>query len=173
MSDTLLAIRQRKGQAIVVTGNHAGNRKQGAEFVMWICTNTGFLSVVVDETDTTRLLVRARRKIDLQNVVGDVNILETPERDYRWRTFIDREKFKEIVAARIDAISYTNFKDSVPGEYRQLHDMYTDFWMTHRSYQDKDPATRKHRQVKSKADRSGHLRWDAGDIVITKAEDEE
>jgi hypothetical protein len=131
------------------------------------------VSVVADRDDPTRLLVRARRKIDLQNVVGDADILETPERDYRYRSFIDREKFKQIVVAGIDAITYGNFKNSVPEEYADLHDMYADFWMMHRSYGDKDPATRDPGKGKRKADRSGHFAWGPGDLTLVKAADKE
>jgi hypothetical protein len=131
---------------------------------MWICTNTGFVSVVADRNDPARLLVRARRKIDLQNVVGDADILETPERDYRYRTFIDREKFKQIVVAGIDAITYGNFKNSVPDECGDLHEMYAKFWEMHRSYGKKEPATRK-------ADRSGHFAWGPGDLTLLKRAD--
>ena len=138
---------------------------------MWICTNTGFVSVVADRNDPARLLVRARRKIDLQNVVGDADILETPERDYRYRTFIDREKFKQIVVAGIDAITYGNFKNSVPEEYADLHKMYADFWSRHWSYGENDPATRKPGKGKRKADRSEHFAWGAGDLELIKPAD--
>ncbi len=129
--------------------------------------------MVADRDDPTRLLVRARRKIDLQNVVGDADILETPNADYSYRTFIDREKFKQIVVAGIDAITYGNFKNSVPEEYADLHDMYADFWMMHRSYGDKDPATRDPGKGKRKADRSGHFAWGPGDLTLVKAADKE
>jgi hypothetical protein len=128
---------------------------------MWICTNTGFVSVVADRNDSTRLLVRARRKIDLQNVVGDADILETPERDYRYRSFIDREKFKQIVVAGIDAITYGNFKNSVPEEYADLHDMYADFWMMHRLYGEKDPK-------RNAAHRSRRFVWADGDLEVVR-----
>ncbi len=108
---------------------------------MWLCFNDGFLSVVADKSDPTRLLVRARRKQDLVNVVGrDVQIVETPDRDYRWRTFIGLEQFKAVVGGRIEQVDYTNFKDSVKGH--DLHKMYLDFWSTHRRYQDQDRSER-------------------------------
>ncbi len=104
---------------------------------MWLCLNDGFLSVVADKDDPTRLLVRARRKQDLLNVCGkDVEVLENAGSDYRWRTFADRKAFSVLVAARIDRIDYTNFKNSVAGH--DLHDMYMDFWSRHHRYQEKD-----------------------------------
>jgi hypothetical protein len=110
---------------------------------MWICLNTGFLSVIADQ-DPRKLIVLARRKRDLLNTFGqDANIVETIDRHYRWRVFIDRERFKAVVAAQIDAIHYANFKKSVKD--RDLHEMYTEFAQIHLQYQEKDatgPGTR-------------------------------
>src|ERR1041384_4107267 len=98
---------------------------------MWLCFNDGFLSVVADKNDPTRLMIRARRKKDLANVLGpDADIIETPDADYRWRAFINRKGFKALVDQRIDGISYTNFKASVKDH--ELHDIYITFWGEHR-----------------------------------------
>jgi len=109
---------------------------------MWLCFNDGFLSVVADKHDPSRLLVRARRRQDLLNAVGkETEIVETPDRDYRWRTFIGREDFTAIVGGRIDKIDYTNFKNSVKDH--DLHDMYLDFWARHLRYQDQGRPVRR------------------------------
>ena len=130
---------------------------------MWFCFNDGFLSVVADKTKPARVMVRARRKIDLVNVFGpDVEIVETPEADYRWRTFLHREAFKQVVNSRIDTMNYTNFKDSVKDH--DLHRMYVEVWERHAKYGETDPASRK-------ADRSSHFAWGPGDIVITRQKD--
>lgn len=105
---------------------------------MWLCFNDGFLSVVSDRQDASRLMVRARRKEALTNVLGDhVEVIENAGSDYRWRAFIDRKTLVALVAARIERIGYTNFKNSV--EDSDLHDLYMDFWDLHRRYQDSDP----------------------------------
>ena len=104
---------------------------------MWLCCNDGFLSVVADKNDPTRLLVRARRKQDLLNVCGkDVEVLEGAGSDYRWRRFVDRKTFAQLVAARVEKIDYTNFKDSV--KLDDLHDLYMRFWNLHHGYQEQD-----------------------------------
>jgi hypothetical protein len=103
--------------------------------------NDGFLSVVADKNNSDRLMVRARRRQDLLNIVGDaVEIIETAAADYQWRAFVSREEFKRIVSSRIDQIDYTNFKNSVEDE--ALHGMYSDIWSVHRSYQERDRSTR-------------------------------
>jgi len=102
---------------------------------MWLCFNDGFLSVVADKNNPASLLVRARRKQDLLNVCGDdVKVLENAGTDYRWRTFVDRKTFTALVAARVERIGYTNFKNSVKNP--DLHDVYMRFWNLHHRYQD-------------------------------------
>ena len=91
---------------------------------------------MIADQDPAKLVVLARRKRDLLNIFGqDAKIVETPDRHYRWRVFIDRENFKAIVAGQIDAITYTNFKNSVKD--KDLHEMYREFWQIHRQYQEK------------------------------------
>lgn len=120
--------------------------------------------MVADKTNPARLMVRARRKVDLVNIFGpDVEIVETPDADYRWRIFLDRDAFKQVVNSRIDAINYTNFKDSVKGQ--DLHRMYVDVWEKHSKYGATDPATRK-------GDRWSHFAWGPGDIVISRTKDD-
>jgi hypothetical protein len=51
--------------------------------------------------------------------------------------------------------------------------MYTDFWMMHRSYGEKDPATRELGEGERKADRSRRFVWDSGDLELVKAADVE
>jgi hypothetical protein len=120
---------------------------------MWVCLNDGFLSVVTDKTDSSRLLVRARRKVDLVNVVGpNAKIEHTPANDYHWRTYIPREEFKQLMMDRIDGIDYTNFKQSVKSE--DLHDLYLGFWTDHRNYQRSAETKKKDRAVTLPGDRT-------------------
>jgi hypothetical protein len=122
---------------------------------MWLCLNDGFLSVVADKNDQSRLMVRARRKNDLLSIFGpDAKIVETPEADYRWRTFVTRAALRTVVDSRIDAISYTNFKNTVKDD--DLHEVYMEFWNTHRHYQDED-------RPEHRLDRSGQSGRGSGD----------
>ena len=107
---------------------------------MWLCFNDGFLSVVSDRHDASRLMVRARRREALTNVVGDhVEVIENAGSDYRWRAFIDRNALATLVASRIEKIGYSNFKNSVRDS--DLHDLYMNFWDLHRRYQEDDPRS--------------------------------
>jgi hypothetical protein len=100
----------------------------------WVCLNDAFLSVVKHRDDEGLLVVRARRRDHLINVFGkDAGITVTPERDYKYRVFAERNKLAQIIAARIDQINYGNFKDSVEAD--DLHELYARFWGLHYQYQ--------------------------------------
>lgn len=104
---------------------------------MWLAFNDAFVSVVQDKRRPEMLMVRARKRKHLKNVVGDLaEILETPNRDYRWRAFVTRKQMSTILAARFQTLDYGNFKDSV--EEHDLHEMYMKWWFDHNQMQRKD-----------------------------------
>lgn len=102
---------------------------------MWLCFNDAFLSVVQLDQDPKVLMVRARSHKHLQNVFGNVHKIHiTPENDYRYRIYINRQELMSILEARVWNLNYSNFKDSV--QENKLHNMYTEFWYLHKIYQD-------------------------------------
>lgn len=98
---------------------------------MWICLNDGFFSIVA-EHGSENLLVRARMRGDVERVFAaammaeGASVIETPDRDYRFRTSLSRRAVAETISARARDIDYGNFKDSVRDQ--ALHRMYGDFW---------------------------------------------
>lgn len=88
---------------------------------MWIFTEFGFLSVVQDERDPLRLLVRARCEADLQSFVRTMEPTageplepaHTPDADYAYRVSISRQAFARYMRAVVEAIDYPNFKGRV------------------------------------------------------------
>ncbi len=44
---------------------------------MWICLNDAFLSIVTDTTHPDQLLVRARRRDDIERVFGETEVIRT------------------------------------------------------------------------------------------------
>ena len=100
---------------------------------MWICFNDGFVSAVSAGGDM--LKVRARRKEHLISIFPNLKdeIVETKHTDYKYRVFIKRDEFADIVSDRIKKIYYDNFKSSVMDD--ELHDLYADFWSLHYQYQ--------------------------------------
>jgi hypothetical protein len=72
------------------------------------------------------LHVRARIAGDLERTFPGAVVRETPEGDYRFRTDVPRAEFGRMIAGRLPAIGYPNFKGSVVEDAR--HDAYTDAW---------------------------------------------
>lgn len=83
---------------------------------MWLFTPTGFLSVVTDPQRPGHALVRARVREDLEAFCGRTGApapVETPDRDYRFRTNVHVATVAIDVAAQVEAIDYPNFKAAV------------------------------------------------------------
>lgn len=96
---------------------------------MWICLNDAFLSIIEDYADKEKLVVRARRRQDLINFAGDeIEIEETPRRDYRFRTVLYRSTVANLLAKSIFNINYNNFKNSVKD--KDLAYMYNEVWVS-------------------------------------------
>lgn len=101
---------------------------------MWIFMTKGFLSIIQDKADPNTMVVRARHKDDLCEVFGeDVEVIADAGTDYKFRARIPRERVAEVIAAKVAAIDYTNFKDTVTDPER--HDAYFDVWDVMYKYQ--------------------------------------
>ena len=93
--------------------------------------NNSFLSIVEDRETDAELLIRARRRSDIEVVAellhdGDARIEHTPKNDYQFRIRASREEFQRLMSLMIDHIDYNNFKDSVDDE--TLKSMYVRVW---------------------------------------------
>ena len=90
---------------------------------MWIFTASGFYSIVADQQTPGHALVRARVRADLEAFcarTGAPDPVETPDRDYRFRTSVPFATLAADLAAQAEAIDYPNFKNEVAA--RQGHD---------------------------------------------------
>ena len=90
---------------------------------MWLFTTSGFLSIVADQQRPGCALVRARVREDLEAFcerTAAPTPLETPERDYRFRTSVPFAVLAADLAQQAARIDYPNFKDEVAG--RQGYD---------------------------------------------------
>jgi hypothetical protein len=107
---------------------------------MWLAFNNAFVSVVQDKENNPNgkyLLVRARKRKHLQRMLGkSAKIVETPNRDYRWRARVKRDTLSWIMDWHCQNLTYTNFKDSV--KEHDLHDMYANWWSDHYRMQMRD-----------------------------------
>lgn len=99
---------------------------------MWIFLSDSFLSIVAD-ADPALLVVRARRKGDIERVFPRLRAIRTLNRDYLYRRAIPRGLVEEAIAGAVAGIEYRNFKDSVKDNVR--HAAYVSVWQTMHSYQ--------------------------------------
>lgn len=94
---------------------------------MWIFLKGSYLSVV-DKGDASgaTLLVRARRRGDIEAVFPQAQVIEGGGTDYAYRARIDREEVAARIADSIRGIRYGNFKGAVGDNAR--HDAYLGVW---------------------------------------------
>jgi hypothetical protein len=81
---------------------------------MWLFTLNSFVSVVRHRDESDKLLVRARRRKDLMELLGkkwEKAIFEDLYADYRYRVIISEKSFKAIISSYITKrLDYDNFK---------------------------------------------------------------
>ena len=97
---------------------------------MWLMTTQGFYSVVQDRSDERILIVRARVRADLEQLLGNRFAIEdTPNADYAFRAPVPRAAFKALMAACVGDISYDNFKNAVADRQGQVRaSKYAGVW---------------------------------------------
>ncbi len=110
---------------------------------MWLCLNSAFFSIVEPSPGSSDLLVRARRKGDIDKVFPGAEVQRIPGRDYLYRATVGRDVVAEVVAEQVRGISYGNFKSSVKN--RSLHDAYSAFWSIHADLQEVPPYSTRRR----------------------------
>ena len=93
---------------------------------MWVFTKTGFISIVQHREQVDLMIVRARCAAHLQSLFSGTEVLETRNADYRFRAFVHRDVVKSVLTAAIDALDYSNFKDSIADA--QYHDAASRVW---------------------------------------------
>ena len=93
---------------------------------MWIFMKEAFLSIVSKDCQPDELLVRARRKGDIERVFPDAAVERTPGNDYLYRARIKREDMQKALAVEVALIDYPNFKGSVRDN--RLHSAYGRVW---------------------------------------------
>lgn len=116
---------------------------------MWVMLNNAFLSIIDPAASysggkgpvSDKLLVRGRIKGDIEAIFPDAKVIETPDRDYRFRAEIPRQIVAQAMARTVEQIDYRNFKGSVPDKGR--HDAYAGCWgVMHREQERRAPKAR-------------------------------
>lgn len=93
---------------------------------MWIMLNDCFLSIVKKDCPRHSLLVRARRRGDIEKIFLDASVVVTSTADYRYRAVVESRAVADAIAGEVLRISYDNFKDAVDDD--ALHNAYLRCW---------------------------------------------
>ena len=107
---------------------------------MWLFTQYGFFSAVCarkgdgsagNKVDTERVMVRARLRGHLEGLklrfpedLGGLEIMETPETDYRYRLFVDKAVWVRVLKLLGEELDYDNFKSKVARNLAAVGDEY-------------------------------------------------
>ena len=102
---------------------------------MWIFLNDAFLSAVQHRDDPDQLVVRARRREDLERTFPGEPISVSETSDYRYRVFVSKGQFAGMMIGKIADIDYPNFKNSVAEHDR--HDHYARVWGVMHGFQER------------------------------------
>jgi hypothetical protein len=110
---------------------------------VWIYTVDGFYSAVQDRDDPSRIMVRARQRVDLETLLkrldqGDLEILAWTGSDYAYRVFMPREMWLQYLENMGQELDYTNFKArALPAGDYSRSDAYHRVWGVMRDWQEK------------------------------------
>lgn len=84
---------------------------------MWLFTKHGFYSAVRSSDDPSMVAVRSRERAHLENIkallptlLGEFEILQFPNTDYRYRIIVPKSAWTIAAATMTSDIDYTNFK---------------------------------------------------------------
>lgn len=112
---------------------------------MWIASVYGWFSIKREDDEDGREIyhVRARRKGDLENLLGAIKapfpetIYESQKADYLYRIVVSQMEFLRIMGALWLSVDYENFKgriDELPDQ-RDKHGYYSRIWGVMHGYQ--------------------------------------
>jgi hypothetical protein len=128
---------------------------------MWIMLPDSFLSIVFKDCDRGQVLVRARRKGDIERVFGRrVKVTRYTKSDYLYRAVVSKDDLKAALANEVDRITYPNFK-SATAEH-DLHDAYMGVWTEMARLQEVPPYSGMKLLPKPNQRQTGGLHFNGG-----------
>ena len=93
---------------------------------MWLFGNDFYLSIVQKDCARDEVMVRGRRKGDIEKIFPNAVVTSYTKSDYLYRAAVKRDEVKAAMCGEIDRITYDNFKSSVAD--KPLHDAYLRVW---------------------------------------------
>lgn len=113
---------------------------------MWIMLKDSFFSIVDKSEKPGCLVVRARRKGDIERYFPAANVKKTVGNDYLFRADIPREDVASRIAKCVMDNDAPNFKNSVKDH--KLHGAYNRVWHVMADLQEIPPYSRDRKQGK-------------------------
>ena len=85
---------------------------------MWLCTRHGFFSVTRSKEQPSKIQVRARVRMHLENIIPMLEgkrpkVIYTPQADYHYRILLSPGQAQYLLQELAREIDYCNFKDEV------------------------------------------------------------
>lgn len=106
---------------------------------MWTFTDFGFFSAVRSKEDPNKLIVRARAREDLEQLIlrygsflklTNNDIIVKEGTDYGFRIVVDPQAWGIVLSKSCQEIDYDNFKDAVKNRMGVTRaNVYSDVWM--------------------------------------------
>lgn len=93
---------------------------------MWVMLYDSFFSIVKKDCEPDELMVRARRRGDIEKLWPDARVTTYTKSDYMFRAAIKTVDVVAKMALEIEDIDYANFKDTVRDV--PLHNAYLRIW---------------------------------------------
>ena len=105
---------------------------------MWIASKIGFFSIVAHRDQPGTVMIRARIKGDLENLLAALwdledpqpPIVDTPQADYRFRIIVSQPHAVSLVSRLAASIDYSNLKETVADQPDQRDKLpaYSSLW---------------------------------------------
>ena len=111
---------------------------------MWLMLKNSFVSVVQHREQPDCVLVRARRKGDLEKLFPArcADVFQDQHADYRYRLIAPKQELVEAVAGYIfDSLDYDNFKAAQAGDSLDWHRFLHRVWSAGHALQNEDGST--------------------------------
>lgn len=93
---------------------------------MWLFLSDAYFSIVSKDCARDEVLVRARRKGDIEKVFPGAKVREGIATDYQFRAAVKRDDLSKALAGEVARVTYSNFKDSITDP--TLHEVASRVW---------------------------------------------
>lgn len=104
---------------------------------MWLMLSDAFFSIVKKDCARDELLVRARRRGDIEKVWPEAKVTEYDRSDYLFRARIKTKDVVHALIGEVYRVNYDNFKSSVQDD--ELHRAYMRVWSAMADVQETPP----------------------------------